>query len=263
MRLKDEKVEAYRRRLIGMELESKRLQSHVEGLDGSLSHFREECVKLEALLLDRERELRALKNKLFFPMKNHRRRDPDCDSARSPLRRRRREGPPAPAPEMVPLESRGETMAEHGPPETSAGSKMDLHALGVSYKIKRLKQQLLALERLAAAQALSQPPNGCDDDGGGKEEYPPRGLLPAMTVLSKQVKRYQTLEEKADDLSKRMVIPPLGKLHLILSINGLKEELTPFRAELTAAPDGGGGARSKGKLSRASSRRRSISSDTS
>ncbi|CAA7397466.1 unnamed protein product [Spirodela intermedia] len=252
MRLKDEKLETYRRRLIGMELESKRLQSHVEGLDGGLSYFREECVKHEALLLDREREIRALKNQLSFPMQNNRRSDPDCDSARSPLLRwRRREGPPTPE------KSRGETMAEQGPPETSAGSKMDLHALGVSYKIKRLKQQLLALERLAAAQALSQPPGGGDDDGDGKEEHPPRGFLPAMTLLGKQVKRYQTLEEKADDLCKRMYRVGRGKerrealegfleeaFHLQRHVVASGQKLVGIQSWLTSGLIAGGGPKS-------------------
>ncbi|CAA6661101.1 unnamed protein product [Spirodela intermedia] len=211
MRLKDEKLETYRRRLIGMELESKRLQSHVEGLDGSLSYFREECVKHEALLLDREREIRALKNQLSFP----------CRTTGEATQITRG---PADAGEEP-----GETMAEQGPPETSAGSKMDLHALGVSYKIKRLKQQLLALERLAAAQALSQPPGGGDDDGDGKEEHPPRGFLPAMTLLGKQVKRYQTLEEKADDLCKRMEQGAEG------SLEGFLEEAFHLQRHVVAS----------------------------
>ncbi|PQQ04208.1 CAP-Gly domain-containing linker protein 1 isoform X2 [Prunus yedoensis var. nudiflora] len=61
LRLKDEKLETYRWRLLSMELESKRLESHVEGLNKDMAHLRHNNMKLEALLLEREEELTSLK----------------------------------------------------------------------------------------------------------------------------------------------------------------------------------------------------------
>ncbi|KAL8143499.1 hypothetical protein V2J09_016531 [Rumex salicifolius] len=72
--------------------------------------------------------------------------------------------------------------------------KMDVHALGVSYKIKRLKQQLLMLERLTGKQG------GSED----QEQIRMKGFLHLLSLLNKQVTRYHSLQEKADDLSKRM-----------------------------------------------------------
>ncbi|KAJ6687501.1 RIBONUCLEASE P PROTEIN SUBUNIT P38-LIKE PROTEIN [Salix koriyanagi] len=63
MRLKDEKLEAFRWRMLSMEIESKRLQSHIEGLNQDVSQIRHENMKLEALLLERQKELTGLKDK--------------------------------------------------------------------------------------------------------------------------------------------------------------------------------------------------------
>ena len=75
--------------------------------------------------------------------------------------------------------------------------RMDLHALGVSYKIKRLKQQLLMLERLTGKQE-----SGEDMEGGDNGM---KGFLLLISSLNKQVSRYQSLQGKIDDLCKRMV----------------------------------------------------------
>ncbi|QCE15575.1 myosin-11 [Vigna unguiculata] len=77
--------------------------------------------------------------------------------------------------------------------------KMDLHALGVSYKIKRLKQQLLLVERLTGKQANEEQAETSDDSKVGMKAY-----LSLTTLLNKQVARYQSLQEKTDDLCKRM-----------------------------------------------------------
>uniref|UniRef100_A0A1D1XGS2 E3 ubiquitin-protein ligase BRE1 n=1 Tax=Anthurium amnicola TaxID=1678845 RepID=A0A1D1XGS2_9ARAE len=329
LRVKDEKLEGYRWRLLSMELEAKRLQSHVDGLDGNLSQLREENIKLETLWLDRDRGVKTLHLHLQHCRKNN----PDDHSARSspfPLQEllpevriaknrvvdrgqelgipdeespeveglvqigvdctaidevkqiqfesqigreeiceekmgselttlaaspafpdqighsclesahqergivlSSSEGPvedageerevkvdPGPALLQTRLSQGGEaieTQQASGPSSVCDNSpwKMDLHALGISYKIKRLKQQLLVLEKLAAAQALKQPP-GKDVDratSGGKkweadEHKQLRAFLLVMSLLNKQVKRYQTLEEKIDDLCKRMVKIP-------------------------------------------------------
>ncbi|KAL0317990.1 UNVERIFIED_CONTAM: hypothetical protein Sangu_2213300 [Sesamum angustifolium] len=73
--------------------------------------------------------------------------------------------------------------------------KMDIHALGVSYKIKRLKQQFLMLERLSGKQENSENNNG---HSGVK------GFYALTSLLNKQVDRYQSLQGKTDDLCQRM-----------------------------------------------------------
>ncbi|GMI85889.1 hypothetical protein like AT5G53020 [Hibiscus trionum] len=74
---------------------------------------------------------------------------------------------------------------------------MDLQALGVSYKIKRLKHQLLMLERLKGKQK-----SGKGMDGGGDNDM--KAFLLLISLLHKQVSRYQSLQGKIDDLCKRM-----------------------------------------------------------
>uniref|UniRef100_J3L0Z0 Uncharacterized protein n=2 Tax=Oryza brachyantha TaxID=4533 RepID=J3L0Z0_ORYBR len=92
---------------------------------------------------------------------------------------------------------------------------MDIQALAVSYKIKRLKQQLLVLEKLAAAAAGSKdtvtattkPSSNAAATatiaGGGRQQYP-KSYQMMVSFLSKHVKRYQSLEDKIDDLCTRM-----------------------------------------------------------
>ncbi|XP_023645678.1 trichohyalin isoform X2 [Capsella rubella] len=75
--------------------------------------------------------------------------------------------------------------------------RMDLHALGISYKIKRLKQQLMMLERY-----IGKPES--QEIGKNSSETGKRALLLLITLLNKQVTRYQSLQEKIDDLCKRM-----------------------------------------------------------
>ncbi|KAL2339605.1 hypothetical protein Fmac_007545 [Flemingia macrophylla] len=77
--------------------------------------------------------------------------------------------------------------------------KMDLHALGISYKIKRLKQQLVLVERLTGRQANDEQAEMLDDSKVGMKAY-----LSLTTLLNKQVGRYQSLQERTDDLCKRM-----------------------------------------------------------
>ncbi|ERN14063.1 hypothetical protein AMTRI_Chr01g133620 [Amborella trichopoda] len=93
-----------------------------------------------------------------------------------------------------------------------AARKVDVHALGVSYKIKRLKQHLLMLEKLMETDA-SKKPGGRDEVIYVLENCEKRkidqqgdikGLISIISLLNKQVRRYQTLEEKTEDLCKRM-----------------------------------------------------------
>lgn len=78
--------------------------------------------------------------------------------------------------------------------------KMDLHALGVSYKIKRLSQQFVMLERLTSKQ---EPAGNSENNDNGRSGM--RGFRALMSLLNKQVARYESLQGKIDDLCKRMV----------------------------------------------------------
>ncbi|KAG6538148.1 hypothetical protein ZIOFF_003259 [Zingiber officinale] len=91
--------------------------------------------------------------------------------------------------------------------------KMDIQALGVSYKIKRLKQQLIVLEKLASSLAVMQITNkdakkstldGSSDKEIDENRQQTNGLLLVQSLLNKQLKRYQSLEEKTDNLCSRM-----------------------------------------------------------
>ncbi|EPS61816.1 hypothetical protein M569_12977, partial [Genlisea aurea] len=60
--------------------------------------------------------------------------------------------------------------------------KMDIHALGVAYKIKRLGHQVIMLERLRGSESKNA----------------------LLSLLNKQLDRYQTLQRKTDHLCQRM-----------------------------------------------------------
>ena len=222
MRIKDEKLETFHWQLISMELESKRLQSHIEGMNKDMSQLKHDNMKLEALLLEREEELTSLKEQLASQLKalncqntnlncsvhspviadeaigseviNKRKQngreqetrtpnsedlcqeeDVEKEEGNSSFNQSKDVGLIAHSPEKE-LEDDKE-IANEGPvkegrtspvdidvTENLASSsqplnktnnspwRMDLHALQVSYKIKRLKQQLLMLERLTGKQ---------------------------------------------------------------------------------------------------------------
>lgn len=333
MRLKDEKLESSRWQLLSMELESKRLQSHIEGLDENLSHFKEEIMKLELRLSERDKELKSLKenlsdyslhclhckksnssdntnhpgttphaiwsevkiatrklsedeqdqevgvvgisgeveddiqergySKAFFPSKSSEIRTEieqkekekiDINTSNifkedaqvgiqeqlmKDLHLQREENSfeeaiRAPADDIeeemevcVARENRQEDNFTkeheivHKLPyvvnclvKKNSPCKKDLHALGVSFKIKRLKQQLLMVEKLVAAHALKKPTGksvvtstseSCERWKMEEHGHQTRGFLLVISFLNKQVKRYQTLEERTDELCKRMV----------------------------------------------------------
>ncbi|XVE58354.1 hypothetical protein DITRI_Ditri04bG0163300 [Diplodiscus trichospermus] len=275
MRLKDEKLEAFRWRLLSMELESKRLQSHVEGLNQDVSQLRQENMKLEALLLEREEELDSLKEQFASQLKplscqktnllNLSLHDPALthDSFWSKVKiikkkstekeqetrttllekpqernaekeevipsynesknirlivqspeNKFEEKKEYPNPGPIQKETKGTVAVDSVDNSALPGQflsktknnplRMDLQALGVSYKIKRLKQQLLMLERLTGKQQSKEDTEG--GDNGMK------AFLLLISLLNKQVSRYQSLQGKTDDLCKRMV----SKLHFYL-----------------------------------------------
>ena len=77
---------------------------------------------------------------------------------------------------------------------------MDLHALGVFYKIKRLKQKLLVIERLSGKQE-----SGEDGKTEGHGQFGEEGFPALMSLLNRHLSRYQSLQERTDDICKRMV----------------------------------------------------------
>ncbi|XVF50956.1 hypothetical protein PTKIN_Ptkin04bG0145300 [Pterospermum kingtungense] len=257
MRLKDEKLEAFRWRLLSMELESKRLQSHVEGVNQDLSQLRQDNMRLEALLMEREEELDSLKEQFasqskpcqtnllnlslhdpslthdhsFWPKvkivkKKSAEKDQDTKTTLLERHAEKEEVTPSydefkstrlivqspekefeeerdyPNPGQTQKETDGSVDKSALPGQSLSKTKrtpwrMDLQALGVSYKIKRLKQQLLMLERLTGKQE-----SGSDDIEGGANGM--KGLLLLISLLNKQVSRYLSLQGKTDDLCKRM-----------------------------------------------------------
>ncbi|XP_074587723.1 uncharacterized protein LOC141843563 [Curcuma longa] len=315
IRERDEKLESCQRQVLGKEVEIKMLQSHIEGLDASLSHLREENIKLEAPLLEKEKEMELLKEQLSFLFQHYQKSHAACslnlDSCQqkalcseAKLKEKKsrekhkdsqsnsvgkiskikvdehtrsrhlasneeneyraskdiddkhcREDISAePERTASSLQEDGETsVAPHSPieeikevkevsmnpinsnkqndlqgdaeisdkftsPEPSFARdesywKTDIHALGVSYNIKRLKQQLLVLEKLAGLLAKKQLTNldivnndsiGANDREIDENKQKMKGFFLMKSLLQKQVKRYQSLEEKTDDLCKRL-----------------------------------------------------------
>ncbi|CAL9148959.1 unnamed protein product [Musa hybrid cultivar] len=303
MRQKDEKLEAFRWRVLSMELETKQLKSHIEGLDGNLIHLREENIRLEAMLLDKEREIKSLKEEVSFHVRNVERNSSsflpcpvaclsqslwpevkitnkrptekaekddqndtedttvmqsgsrserevlleesgsidvdDTDSAESPSptsnlqdRIDRTVSLSEDQANNISVTSssanreieeeevnlaRGNAQESNGRRKGRAETagvmkdtswKMDIQALAISYKIKRLKQQLVVLEKLVGSQAnkddASSTPDGSNDEKRDEHRQQLKGLLLLKSLLHKQLKRYQSLEEKTDDLCRRM-----------------------------------------------------------
>ncbi|KAF5196365.1 Alanine--trna ligase [Thalictrum thalictroides] len=247
LRLKDEKLEALHWRLLSMEQESKRLQSHIEGLNKTLSHLRNENMKLQAMLLNRKAELRSSNNGnaswIFSP------KDIIVDHTANWSEVRVIKTKPGERPkevdygkeEQIPIEDcaiytnwsveapakdievekevtmdtghGGKPCVRSEEPElvtmlesdglvtkNTSSWKEDLHSLGVSYNIKRLKQQLLLLDKLVGM-PQSCKDRKCEDTS----HFGTKGFVVLMSLINKQLRRYQSLQEKIDDLQKRMV----------------------------------------------------------
>lgn len=268
MRIKDEKLEAFRWQLLRTELETKQLQSHLEGLVKDVTQLRHDKMKLESLLLEREDEINSLKdqfasklrpsncfrnNSNLSPQSSEITQDPVwsrvkivkrkpgekqlemmetlteevCEKEVQPLNHDQfddansqvqspenkieeekhvcREDNPTPvqyqSPNHIEIDT-AEKIGSTSKPFNDAKQfqwKMDLHALGVSYKIKRLKQQLILIERLTGMQNNDEHAEINEDSKVGMKAY-----LSLITLLNKQIGRYQSLQEKTDDLCKRM-----------------------------------------------------------
>ncbi|CAO2170313.1 unnamed protein product [Urochloa humidicola] len=328
LRLKDEKLEAFRWRAVTTDVEAARLRSRIQDLEARLAQHEDHAAALEALVVDRENENKALTEHLealhskalavaiskaagdqdddaggrcipCSPVMIHRTMSGEAGRQLSPgsSRREERESnkleePPSPddhkvfdveetealvvpvrdlalAKAATPMErerhdaparrsfrseieefseeekevytdpgnaraaqastsssyhSQEARSSELGlvvvpppPPEVkgSAAWKTDIHALAVSYKIKRLKQQLLVLEKLAAAEgkekeeaaAAETRPSGSEagcSSSGSSRQLPRSRYQTMMSFLNKHVKRYQSLDDKIDDLCTRM-----------------------------------------------------------
>lgn len=311
LRLKDEKLEAFRWRAVSMDVEAARLRSRIHELEGRLARHEKHSAALEALLQDRESENRALEEQLetlqaqalgveictpargsgqddglddqciacspvdavqrtmssgssrhqegaevskyetkldelvTLSPKDHKEDatealvvsvgDLACAAAAAATsveHERRHDAPASRQSFRSEIEEEEEVCAEPGNAHTTGSSqeatselalvvvppghkssawKTDIHALAVSYKIKRLKQQLLVLEKLAneckEEEAAATKPSGSEascSGGGGSRQQPRSRYHTMMSFLSKHVRRYQSLDDKIDDLCARM-----------------------------------------------------------
>ncbi|KAG2598331.1 hypothetical protein PVAP13_5KG363300 [Panicum virgatum] len=293
LRLKDEKLEAFRWRAVSMDVEAARLRSRIQELEARLAQHERHSAGVDALLLVRENENRALKEQLealpaqalkdqdaadgrcipCSPVKIHRTMSAEADRLPSGSSRYHQETKldddhrafnvvaaealvvpvrdlacaaaatsstehDAPARQSLrsEIEEEKEVYTDPGNAETLASTsssqevtselalvvvppdqktntnsawKMDIHALAVSYKIKRLKQQLQVLEKLAAEsreeEAAAGKPSGSEASSSCCRQHPRTRYQTMMSFLSKHVKRYQSLDDKIDDLCARMV----------------------------------------------------------
>lgn len=240
LRLKDEKLEGFHWRILSMELELKRLKTHIAVLDHDVSQLRQENMKLGTQILEKEAELKSLEHQLASKMefqnqqmdnsnvvpqnlasnsetmwsnvmviKNNKSSENEEEEKTSTsqtkdivLNIQSQEKDVVLDPgsikdmvEIVEKPSIGQVLSK----DSVMPLKMDLHALGISYKIKRLKQQLLMLEKFTGKQKKDEYSERGDNGKIGM-----KGFHLLMTLLSKQVTRYQSLQEKIDELCKRM-----------------------------------------------------------
>ncbi|XP_051204765.1 uncharacterized protein [Lolium perenne] len=285
MRLKDEKLEAFRWRAVSMDAEAARLRCRIQELEVRLSQNEQHGAGMEALLLDRENENTSLKEELVAfrsealdssepfsptvadyeegsrnssehcsPVKiqqltdsreaNHvegneiiepnessvlindtyaaarrsideGRRVPTDQSCRSEIEEEKEActdaGKKRARPSSSSAASASSDEARSEAPEHKASAcRVDIHALAVSYKIKRLKQQQLVLEKLAADAAAAAAEGGKEgattsseaNGSGGRQD--PRSYQLMISFVSKHVKRYQSLEDKIEGICSRM-----------------------------------------------------------
>lgn len=66
MRVKDEKMDYFHRHMMNMERDSKRLHSEIAILNHNLKHTREEKKLLESMLIEKNRDLKSLRERLNF-----------------------------------------------------------------------------------------------------------------------------------------------------------------------------------------------------
>ncbi|KAF3564171.1 hypothetical protein DY000_02016807 [Brassica cretica] len=232
----NEKIEALCLHLMNSELESNRLRSCIEGQSQEMSQSRHNNTKVEESVAMRKQHFKT-QLKSFMSHKNntsYRRKNTKAEELQV---QERVFGPKEGSKEHATEKGResyspdelrhltlkaaqsdaeeesekdtlltengkadGKEESESQPSSTNNPPwRMDLHALGVSFKIKRLRQQLMMLERYIGKQE-SQEIDKISSSDTGK-----RALLLLITLLNKQVTRYQSLQEKIDGICKKMV----------------------------------------------------------
>uniref|UniRef100_A0A7N1A014 Uncharacterized protein n=1 Tax=Kalanchoe fedtschenkoi TaxID=63787 RepID=A0A7N1A014_KALFE len=187
MRLRDEKIEILHWRLLSMEIESKQLQADLDELNEDRTQLRQVNMKLGEQLLEREADLHYLKSRLASkPSMVERKPAEDEDKTMADSARQKNKNP------SVELEKEADR-SQVGVPEQAATCRWrtDVQALGVFYKVKRLKQQLVTLERFAAEEKT-------DVIGETK------AVRAFISSLKKQVSRYESLQSRIDELCNRM-----------------------------------------------------------
>ncbi|CAN6869125.1 hypothetical protein Bca4012_044522 [Brassica carinata] len=240
-----EKIEALCLHLMNSELESNRLRSCIEGQSQEMSQSRHNNTKVEESVAMRKQHFKT-QLKSFMPHKNntsYRRKNTKAEELQvqervfglkegskehatekgresySPdeLRHLTLKAAQSDAEEESEKDTlltengkaNGKEESESQPSSTNNPPwRMDLHALGVSFKIKRLRQQLMMLERYIGKQE-SQEIDKISSSDTGK-----RALLLLITLLNKQVTRYQSLQEKIDGICKKMHVNDTGKTSL-------------------------------------------------
>lgn len=243
VKLKDEKIEALCLHLMNSELESNRLRSCNEELRQEMSLLRDNNTKLEGLVSQRGEESVAMRKQQLKSLTSHKNNTRfGRKNTKAEARERVFEGSKEKATEKgresyspdelrhltlkaaqsdAEEESEKDTLLQENEftkrekadgKETESTNnppwRMDLHALGVSFKIKRLRQQLMMLERYIGKQE-SQESDKISSSDTGK-----RALLSLITLLNKQVTRYQSLQEKIDGICKRMHVNDTEKTSL-------------------------------------------------
>ncbi|KAG2299187.1 hypothetical protein Bca52824_035659 [Brassica carinata] len=243
VKLKDEKIEALCLHLMNSELESNRLRSCNEELRQEMSLLRDNNTKLEGLVNQRGEESVAIrkqqlkilsshKNNTRFGRKNTKAeaRERVFEGSKENVTEKGRESYSPDELRHLTLkaaqsdaedESEKDTLLQEneflkrekadGKESESTNNppwRMDLHALGVSFKIKRLRQQLMMLERYIGKQESQEIDKSSSSDTGK------RALLLLITLLNKQVTRYQSLQEKIDGICKRMHVNDTEKTSL-------------------------------------------------
>nr|GMC98599.1 nucleoprotein TPR [Ipomoea batatas] len=269
LRLKDEKLEALRWRLLSMEVESKRLRSHFEAMDQDLSQLRQENMRLEAVLLNRESkdvpdcQKTQDQDTIWSKVKIIKRKPGEkeqgikkdtreiCEEAeitreekgtavnppkdiiltlKYPVKEIQEEGasvalqPSSTGEEHFSTDSaraaETSTSVDNAATKISPAWKVNLQALGVSCKIKMLKQQFLVLERLTGKQERCE-----NSESNDNAHFTMQGFYALMSVLNKQVARYESLQGKIDDLCKRMHQNNLDKASERFSIARTKDQI--------------------------------------
>ncbi|CAN0922584.1 hypothetical protein LINGRAHAP2_LOCUS33123 [Linum grandiflorum] len=213
LRLKDEKLEAFQWKSLSTEMESKRLQSHLGALNQDMSQLRHANLKLEASFLKQQvmsqleqHQQDAIEHRKSVGLDNQT-EEADVEVhevVQSPEKEfeeekhvvtNQDEGSPSSVESIKSLATSSKALVINNT-NGSAALKIDIHALGISYKIKRLKQQLLMLERLTGKQENGEY---IGEQNGVKY------FSMLISLLNRQISRYQTLEAKTDELCKRMV----------------------------------------------------------